>query len=61
MSKGSLGLLSAYWPEDTPRYAHIPLKTICDVTVGPVAESAADRPALVCADGTLTYGDSGRG
>jgi len=57
MSKGSLGLLSAYWPEDTPRYAHIPLKTICDVTIGPIAESAPDRPALVCPDGTLTYGD----
>lgn len=57
MSKGSLGLLSAYWPEDTPRYAHIPLKTVCDVTIGPVAESTADRPALVGADGTLTYGD----
>jgi len=57
MSKGSLGLLSAYWPEDTPRYAHIPLKTVCDVTIGPIAESAPDRPALVCADRTLTYGE----
>ncbi|HTY54276.1 MAG TPA: AMP-binding protein [Candidatus Binataceae bacterium] len=57
MSKGSLGLLSAYWPEDTPRHAHIPLKTICDVTIRPIAESAPDRPALVCANGTVTYGE----
>ena len=57
MSKGSLGLLSAYWPEDTPRYAHIPLKTIADVTINPVAASAPDRPAMVSASGTLTYGE----
>ena len=57
MSKGSLGLLSAYWPEDTPRHAHIPLKTICDVTIRPIADSAPDRSALVHADGTLSYGE----
>jgi len=60
MSKGSLGLLSAYWPEDTPRYAHIPLKTVADVTIYPLAESAAERPALVSASGTLTYGELSR-
>lgn len=57
MSKGALGLLSAYWPEDTPRYAHIPLKTVGDVTVYPLAESAGDRTALLGASGSLTYRD----
>jgi non-ribosomal peptide synthetase component F len=54
MSKGALGLLAAYWPEDTPRYAHIPLKTIGDVTI--YRHGAADRAALVSASGALTYG-----
>ena len=56
MSKGALGLLAAYWPEDTPRYAHIPLKTIGDITIYEQATAAADRAALVSASGTLTYG-----
>jgi acyl-CoA synthetase (AMP-forming)/AMP-acid ligase II len=55
MSKGALGLLSAYWPEDTPRYAHIPLKTVGDVTIYPLAESAGDRAALLTSSGALTY------
>jgi acyl-CoA synthetase (AMP-forming)/AMP-acid ligase II len=57
MSKGALGLLSAFWPEDTPRYAHIPLKTIGDTTIYPIAAATPDRPALVTASGTLTYAD----
>ncbi|MGD0072932.1 MAG: AMP-binding protein [Candidatus Binataceae bacterium] len=57
MSKGSLGLLSAYWPEDTPRYAHIPLKTVADVTINPIADSAPNLPALVCGNTTITYGE----
>jgi AMP-binding enzyme len=57
MSKGALGLLSAFWPEDTPRYAHIPLKTIGDTSIYPVAAATPDRPALVTASGTLTYAD----
>ena len=56
MSKGALGLLAAYWPEDTPRYAHIPLKTVGDVTIYEQAAAAPDRAALVSASGTLTYG-----
>ena len=43
MSKGALGLLSAYWPEDTPRYAHIPLKTIGDTTIYAIAATSPDR------------------
>lgn len=56
MSKGALGLLAAYWPEDTPRYAHIPLKTVGDITIYEQAAAAPDRIALVSASGTLTYG-----
>jgi hypothetical protein len=56
MSKGALGLLSAYWPEDTPRYAHIPLKTIGDATIYTIAATAPDRAALASAGGSLTYG-----
>ena len=46
MSKGALGLLSAYWPEDTPRYAHVPLKTVGDTTIYPIAAAAPERIAL---------------
>lgn len=57
MSKGALGLLSAYWPEDTPRYAHLPLKTVGDMTIYPASESAPGRAALVSSAGVLSYGD----
>jgi hypothetical protein len=57
MSKGALGLLSAYWPEDTPRYAHVPLKSVGDTTIYAIAASAYERPALISAGGTLTYGE----
>ena len=57
MSKGALGLLSAYWPEDTPRYAHIPLKTLAEVTIHANAEAAPGRAAIVGSAGALTYGD----
>jgi AMP-binding enzyme len=57
MSKGALGLLSAYWPEDTPRYAHVPLKTIGDATIYAVAAASPDRAALAGARGSLTYGE----
>ncbi len=57
MSKGALGLLSAYWPEDTPRYAHVPLKTVGETTIYPIAATAPQRIAFVSAGGTLTYGE----
>ena len=57
MSKGALGLLAAYWPEDTPRYAHVPLKLVTEVTIHAAARESPERPALVSASGTLTYGD----
>jgi len=57
MSKGALGLLSAYWPEDTPRYAHVPLKTIGDTTIYPIASTTPERAAFVSAGGTMTYGE----
>jgi hypothetical protein len=57
MSKGALGLLSAYWPEDTPRYAHVPLKSVGDTTIYAIAATAPERVALVSSSGTLTYGE----
>jgi hypothetical protein len=55
MSKGALGLLAAYWPEDTPRYAHIPLKTVGEVTIHEAAQAAPAQTALVGASSRLTY------
>lgn len=57
MSKGALGLLSAYWPEDTPRYAHIPLKTVGDTTIYAIAATAPERVALRSGGAALTYGE----
>lgn len=57
MSKGALGLLSAYWPEDTPRYAHVPLKTVGDTTIYAIAAAAPERVALMSTGGALTYGE----
>src|SRR5208282_316077 len=57
MSKGALGLLAAYWPEDTPRYAHVPLKVVGDTTIYPIAAASPDRVALVSAGGALTFGE----
>jgi hypothetical protein len=57
MSKGALGLLSAYWPEDTPRYAHVPLKTVGDTTIYPIAAAAPERIALKTGSTDLTYGE----
>jgi hypothetical protein len=57
MSKGALGLLSAYWPEDTPRYAHVPLKTVGETTIYAIAANAPERVALRNDDAELTYGE----
>ena len=57
MSKGALGLLSAYWPEDTPRYAHVPLKTVGDTTIYAIAAIAPERVALKSGAAELTYGE----
>lgn len=47
MSKGSLGMLSAYWPEETARYGHVPLERVTQGCVHKPAESEGDRTALV--------------
>jgi AMP-binding enzyme len=57
MSKGALGLLSAYWPEDTPRYAHVPLKTVGDTTIYAIAATAPERVALTNGARSITYGE----
>ena len=57
MGKGALGQLAAYWPEDTARYAHVPLKRVGDVTLHAAAAGAADRAALVTHAGSVSYGE----
>lgn len=55
MGKGALGALAAYWPEDTARYAHVPLKRVGDITLHALAN--AERVALVTATASLRYAD----
>ena len=57
MGKGALGQLAAYWPEDTPRHAHVPLKRVSEIALHATASAAGDRPALVTAGRTFTYAD----
>jgi hypothetical protein len=57
MGKGALGALAAYWPEDTARYAHVPLKRVGDITLHASAASAGERPALVTAAGPASYAE----
>src|SRR5207249_6892022 len=55
MGKGALGQLAAYWPEDTARYAHVPLKRVGEITLHAPTAAAADRAALVTPVGVATY------
>jgi acyl-CoA synthetase (AMP-forming)/AMP-acid ligase II len=57
MGKGALGQLAAYWPEDTARHAHVPLKRVSEIALNATASASGDRPALVTAAGTLTYAE----
>jgi acyl-CoA synthetase (AMP-forming)/AMP-acid ligase II len=57
VGKGALGALAAYWPEDTARYAHVPLKRVGDITLHAAAEGAAHRAALVTVDGAVSYAE----
>lgn len=55
MGKGALGQLAAYWPEDTPRHAHVPLKRVTEIALHGPAGANAERPALVTAAGAVTF------
>ncbi|MET0151793.1 MAG: AMP-binding protein, partial [Candidatus Binatia bacterium] len=57
MGKGALGALAAYWPEDTARYAHVPLKRVGDITLHAAAASVGDRVALVTVEGPVSYAE----
>jgi hypothetical protein len=56
MGKGALGQLAAYWPEDTARYAHVPLKRVGEITLHASAKAAPERAALVTGSGAASYG-----
>ncbi|HLF41221.1 MAG TPA: hypothetical protein VI854_07080 [Acidimicrobiia bacterium] len=57
MSKGALGLLSAYWPERTARHAHIPLERVTQFCVHRAAGAEGDRAALVTPSRTVTFAE----
>jgi acyl-CoA synthetase (AMP-forming)/AMP-acid ligase II len=57
VGKGALGALAAYWPEDTARYAHVPLKRVGDITLHASAASAGDHAALVTVEGPASYAE----
>src|SRR5688572_1252118 len=57
MSKGALGLLSAYWPERTARHAHIPLERVSQFCVHRPAASDPDRPALITPARAVTFAE----
>lgn len=57
MSKGSLGMLSAYWPEETARYGHIPLERVTQGCVHKPAESEGQRTALVSGGQRLSFAE----
>ena len=57
MGKGALGQLAAYWPEDTARHAHIPLKRVSEIALHATAAASGDRPALVTATGVRTFAE----
>ena len=61
MGKGALGALAAYWPEDTARYAHVPLKRVGDLSLHASAAAGADRVAVMSAAGTSSYGQLSAG
>ncbi|MGH9037358.1 MAG: AMP-binding protein, partial [Acidimicrobiia bacterium] len=57
MSKGALGLLSAYWPERTARHAHIPLERISQFSVHRPSAADPNRPALITPGRTVTFAE----
>ncbi len=60
MSKLSLGMLSAFWPEGVFRYINVPLLTVTDVCVHRPASTAPSAVALVSPERTMSYGDLSR-
>ena len=57
MSKGALGLLSAYWPEELPRYGHVPLERVTRGCIHRPAESHPDTPALVAGSRRTSFAE----
>jgi len=55
VSKLSLGMLSAFWPEGVFRYANVPLQTVGEACARRPASSWGAATALVAPDGALTY------
>ena len=55
MSKGALGLLSAYWPRGPARYPHVPFERVTKGCVHDPAERDGERIALVAGAQRLTF------
>jgi hypothetical protein len=60
MSKGSLGLLAAYWPEGTARYAHVPLERVTQYCVHRQAAAEPELTALQAGERALSYAELSR-
>lgn len=56
MSKGAVGLVAGYWPEDVYRYLATPGLYLDDGLVSRPAKKRPDAPAVLTASETLTYG-----
>lgn len=55
MSKGAVGLVAGYWPEDVYRYLAIPGLSLDEAVVARPARRRAEHPALVLDAQMLTY------
>lgn len=60
MSKLSLGMLSAFWPEGVFRYINVPLQTVTEACVHRPASTAPSAVALVSPEQTMSYGELSR-
>ncbi|MEE9279030.1 MAG: AMP-binding protein [Myxococcota bacterium] len=57
MSKGALGLLSAYWPKGPARYPHVPLERVTESCIHRRAAADGERPALIAGDRQTTFAE----
>jgi hypothetical protein len=57
MSKGALGALAAYWPDNTARYAHVPLERVTQSCVHKPAAASPDALALLAPDRTVRFSE----
>lgn len=57
MSKGALGLLSAYWPQGPARYPHVPFERVTEACVHGPAAAEGQRVALAAGGRAVTFAE----